>query len=63
MIFNLRLLIKNSTLLGRLLYKLSIEKYKKESKFIDYENIKYSYFGYLEDLIEKFVLSIEDMNI
>ena len=63
LIFNLRLLIKNSTLFGRLLYKLSIKKYKKESKFIDYENIKYSYFGYLEDHIKKFVLSIEDMNI
>ncbi len=63
LIFNLRLLIKNSTLFGRLLYKVSIEKYKKESKFIDYENIKYLYFGHLEDHIKKFVLSIEDMNI
>ena len=63
LIFNLRLLIKNSSLFGRLLYKLSIEKYKKESKFIDYENIKYSYFGHLEEHIKKFVLSIEDMNI
>jgi len=63
LIFNLRLLIKNSTFIGRLLYKLSVEKYKKESSFIDYENINYSYFGYLEDHIEKFVLSIKDINI
>ena len=63
MIFNIRLLIKNSTFIGRLLYKLSIEKYKKESSFVDYENIYYSYFGYLEDQIKKFVLSIKDINI
>ena len=63
LIFNLRLLIKNSTLFGRLIYKLSIEKYKKESNFIDYEKINYSYFGYLEDQIKNFVLSIKDINI
>ena len=63
LIFNLRLLIKNSTLFGRLLYKLSIEKYKKESFFIDYEKINYSYFGYLEDQIKEFIASIKYINI
>ena len=63
LIFNLRLIIKNSTLFGRLLYKLSIDKYKKESIFIDYEKINYSYYGYLEDQIKKFFLSIKDINI
>ena len=33
LIFNIRLLIKNSTLIGRILYKLNINKYKKESGF------------------------------
>ncbi len=62
-IFNIRLLIKNSTLFGRLLYNISIEKYKKESNFIDYENINYSYFGYLENQLEQFLLEIKDINI
>ena len=63
LIFNIRLLIKNSTLIGRFLYKLNINKYKKESGFIDYKKINYENINNLEDEFIKFVYDIKDLNI
>ena len=63
LIFNIRLLIKNSTFIGRILYKLNINKYKKESGFIDYKKINYDNSNNLEDEFIKFIYDIKDLNI
>ena len=63
LIFNIRLLIKNSTLIGRFLYKLNINKYKKESAFIDYKKINYENINNLEEEFIKFGFDIKDLNI
>ena len=63
LIFNIRILIKNSTLIGRFLYKLNINKYKKESTLIDYQKIKYENIKNLGEEFIKFVSNVKDLNI
>ena len=63
LIFNIRILIKNSTLIGRILYKLNINKYKTESNLIDYEKINLDNFRNLGEEFIKFVCHVQDLNI
>ena len=63
LIFSIRLLIKNSTLIGRLLYKFNILKYKKESRLIDYEEINLENIKNLREEFKKFAYHIKDLNI
>ncbi len=50
-LFVLRTLIKNSTFIGRFLYRHSLQKYKIESEFIDFNKINYDYKKELNNLL------------
>ena len=62
-LFIVRTLIKNSTFWGRILYRKSFQKYKKESEFIDYKKISYSYEGNLDNGLLDLIKKIECKNI
>lgn len=58
LIFNTRIIIKNSTIIGRILYKLSINKYKKEASLIDYKKIKYEFEANPKKHFQEFISSL-----